>query len=536
MTLTNNPIQSSVEHELALLRAVRAVSIAVSSSLNLDDTMNQALQTIVNVTHAEASGISILDTERNELVLRAQLGWQRDFINENPMRIPIGEGLSSQVINEDRPFIFNHLTGKETYAIPSFTEEHFRSLIMMPMHANAKIVGILSIMSHKANNFDTHTVEMMGSIADIVGVAIDNALLYEKHVEYGEQLDAVLRVSGDGILVTDQNGTIHIINPLTESLLGIQAKDLIGLPIRELPFERSFKEQFTSLLQNRDYKSTESHDFVIPKTGTPVTAMISPIVFKSEISTEAQMDGWVIVLQDRTAQRKAELLHARFIKTITHNMKNPLTATQASLKLIELLTGSENETVIDATQIAYKSIDRLKNMIDELTLIESIDNGLDFSPKNIHLGTFIREIKAMIRPLLEARQAELECQIDESIELCCDVTWMRHAILNCLENALYHNPEKIKITLSVYKKDKLIYFDVVDNGLGIPNRLQSRVFDRFFKIENPYTPNEGGGLGLTIVKAVAEAHEGRTYLRSQPTLGTTLGIMIPHRQNRHGKQ
>src|SRR5690606_25283720 len=126
----------------------------VGQSLDLNKTLETALEVVLEIVDAEASGISLLDEETEVLVLRAQRGWLHDFVADEPMRIPMHEGMTGQVMASDDVIVYNNMTGDEAYAVPSFRDEHFRSIAMAPMHARGRIIGILSIMSHEPDRFD----------------------------------------------------------------------------------------------------------------------------------------------------------------------------------------------------------------------------------------------------------------------------------------------------------------------------------------------------------------------------------------------
>lgn len=194
------------------LAAVNRVAAAVSGSLSLNEVMETALQVVLNTTGAQASGISLIDEEAQELVLRAQKGWLQDFVRERPMRIPLGRGLSGWVIENDDVLVHNDLDERQELAVSSFHEEKFRSIAMAPMHARGKIIGILSIMSYKPFSFDMGHVEVLQNVADTVGVSIDNARLYEASTESQSRLRAVLHSTADGIIATSRDGRIRMIN------------------------------------------------------------------------------------------------------------------------------------------------------------------------------------------------------------------------------------------------------------------------------------------------------------------------------------
>ncbi|MCA9913488.1 MAG: GAF domain-containing protein, partial [Anaerolineae bacterium] len=164
--LQNQLLHQEIRRRVDQISAINTVATTVGHSLDLQVTLDTALKAVTDVVGAEAAGISLIDYETGDVVLRAQLGWINDFVVNNPMRIPAGEGMSGQVIQNDDLIVHNNLTGQEDYAVPSFSKEAFRSIAMAPMHARGRIIGILSIMSHRPDRFDKELVEVLKAIAD----------------------------------------------------------------------------------------------------------------------------------------------------------------------------------------------------------------------------------------------------------------------------------------------------------------------------------------------------------------------------------
>ena len=133
----NRLLSLEVKRRIDQISAINAVATAVSTSLDLDEVLDAALQVVLDVVGAEASGISLINEATNELVLRAQLGWVHDFIKENPMRIPLGAGMSGDVITNNHAVVDNHLEDNHNLAFPSFHKEPFQSIAMAP-HARTR--------------------------------------------------------------------------------------------------------------------------------------------------------------------------------------------------------------------------------------------------------------------------------------------------------------------------------------------------------------------------------------------------------------
>ena len=372
---TDQTIQSDIERRIRLIEGINRVSATMTQSTDLTQTLNTALEVVVDVVGGEASAITLVDHTSNELVLRAQLGWSVDLLSE-PMRIPTDKGMSGEVFRTNAPVVHNDLDGSENYANPRFKETRFRSIVLSPMHARGEIIGILSISSHQPNRFDEEMITVLSVIADTVGVAIDNARLYENNVESFKRLEAILHSSADGILATDRENHIQIVNQKAVELLQTQSKELIGKNLTDIPLPRQSRDQLLFALQDtaRKQKSVE----VSLPNGTQLSIVISPIEFELQIINQLA-NGWVIVLQDVTHLRQEELIRAEFIQAAAHDMKNPLTTSKTAIRLLQDMLPSAQITS-ELIQTADQSLDQLQQLIDDLLQIEKIESGLGFTP------------------------------------------------------------------------------------------------------------------------------------------------------------
>jgi len=161
----NRLLSEEVKRRVDQLAAISAVATSVSQSLDLNQTLTVALQAVLDITNAEAGGISLTDERTGEVVLRAQQGWIHDFVSQRQIRVPLGKGMSGRVFAADDVIVWNDLSQAKELAVPSFREEPFQSIVMAPMHARGKIVGLLSLMSRYKSQFDDEIVGVLRAIA-----------------------------------------------------------------------------------------------------------------------------------------------------------------------------------------------------------------------------------------------------------------------------------------------------------------------------------------------------------------------------------
>lgn len=531
LLLQNQQLHIEIKRRIDQISAINTVAATVGNSLNLDVTLNTALEAVVSVVGAEAAGISLIDEDAQEVVLRAQLGWMNDFVVSNPMRIPMGKGMSGEVITNDDVVFHNDLVAHEEYAVPSFREEAFRSLAMAPMHARGNIIGILSIMSHAPNRITDDIISLLRVIADVVAVAIDNARLYEHHVENENRLKAILYSTADGILATDQASRISLINHTAATMLDVEPNELIGVPLREAAIQTRVRDKLLLALSPEATDSEKSFQVSL-ETGHELSVLVSPVQIASQVEGTNLQDGWVIVLQDITHLREAEIARVQFMQAAAHDMKNPLSVTQSSIHMLHGMLDPNDPMVQEVIGIAETGLNRLHRLIDDLMQIEKIESGYEFNRDEIDIREMSYEISAQIQPLMDNKRVAFKVDIADDVpqNLWIDREWISRAIYNYLENAAKYGGDNGHVWLNVYQQTDMVHFDVVDNGPGIPAWAQARLFDRFYRVKERKDVR-GSGLGLAIVKSVAEAHQGQAYVKSQEGQGSTFGIALPVNAN-----
>lgn len=529
LLVENQLLKEEIKRCISQISAINTIAATIGHSLDLNVTLNTAMESVLTVVDAEASGISLINEAADEIVLRAQIGWIQDFVEDNPMRIPLGKGMSGEVISNDNVLVYNKLSGKENYAFDSFKKEGFRSIVMAPMHARGEIIGILSVMSNKSNQFDDATVSMLRSIADTVGVAIDNSRLHEKHVEHENRLNAILHSTADGILATDLDGRVSVCNYAAAIMLDIEPHEIVGTALREADIQYKVLDQLL-LAMTPENQDEEIQSFQVQvEGGRTISVLVSPVQAPSQVSRSARMeDGWVVVLQDITHIREAEIARVQFIQAAAHDMKNPLSVTQKSISMLEGMIAGDDEMMVEVLGMARNGVGRVQRLIDDLLNIEKIESGYQFKLEEIDVREMLYEISAQAQAYMSERGIDYKMVIDNDVPMLVslDREWIQRALHNYLENSAKYAPDG-SVEFSIFAQNGNLYCEIKDSGSGIPLQAQARLFDRFYRVNSQRKDVGGSGLGLAIVKSVAEAHGGMVYVRSKEGEGSTFGIRIP---------
>ena len=523
---TNRSLDDEVKRQTQQLAAINRVTTAVSASLDLDVTLQTALEAVLSVIPVEAGGISLVDEAAGELVMRAQRGWNNDFVTQ-PMRIKLGEGLSGQVVRTGEVVRTGDPSEDPRHASPAFGEEKVQAMVLAPMHARGKVIGVLSVTSHEPYDFDDDEITVLRAIADQVGLALDNARLYGRTREQQSRLQAILQSTADAIIAIDRYNNISLLNHAAERLFFLSNSEHIGQPLADVPLLPHLREKLFAALEH----GVAGQPFEVQiSDSTYLSGVISP-VYSQGYTEEQRAEGWVIVFQDITHIKEAERARLQFIQTAAHDLRNPLGVTLSALTMLSKNWKDQSATDQEVIGIALSGINRMQDLIDDLLNLERIESGVDFRFDPVVIPEIVERCTIDMGPVMQRRNQKLKVEIDQNMpEFYGDSSWLYRALLNYLSNASKYAPENTTITMQAFEEENNLILQVQDQGPGIPLEAQGRLFERFYRVPGVTRDKvKGTGLGLAIVKSVAEKHDGSVFVISEPGAGSIFGMRMPFR-------
>jgi len=250
--------------------------------------------------------------------------------------------------------------------------------------------------------------------------------------------------------------------------------------------------------------------------------------------------GLVMWLRDITPLRRLERVRRDFVANISHELRTPLT----SIKLLaETVSSGAVDDPVTAAEFALqieREVDHLAQLVDELldlTMIESGQTRLSLEP--LDPADVVAGVVERIRPVAERRDMTIRALTDTEAEpgarAIGDVARLGQALLNLAHNAVKYSKPGGEIRIGWRAHTGRIRFTVADDGIGVPQAHQSRIFERFYKVDRsrarPEDADErlsnSAGLGLAIVRQIAEAHGGAVGVESVERLGSTFWIEVP---------
>ena len=241
----------------------------------------------------------------------------------------------------------------------------------------------------------------------------------------------------------------------------------------------------------------------------------------SSIKSEGNLLGAVILVVDVTEARNAEQLRREFSANVSHELKTPLQGIIGSAELLESGLAKPEDQSRFLGHIRREA-SRLVNLIEDIIRLSQLDEGVELPTESVDLLALAEEVKAILRPSAEEKHVRIA--ISGTGFCVVGVRRMLQEILyNLCDNAIKYNVPGGSVTVHV-ENSRLV---VSDTGIGIPAEHQSRIFERFYRVDKSHSKASGGtGLGLSIVKHAVSYHKAGIQLESTPGKGTTITIQF----------
>jgi two-component system, OmpR family, phosphate regulon sensor histidine kinase PhoR len=240
--------------------------------------------------------------------------------------------------------------------------------------------------------------------------------------------------------------------------------------------------------------------------------------------------GAVLVLHDISELRRLERVRRDFVANVSHEFKTPLTAIQgfAETLLEGALDDQEHRTRF--VEIIRDHAVRLARLTDDLLKLSQIEAGrMDLELRPVNISDLAAACVETLRFQAKKKNHEMELHCDADLpNVTADAGRLREVLINLLENAVQYTPPGGHIEVRVEHADKMVIVTVADNGIGIPQADQERIFERFYRVDSARSREAGGtGLGLSIARHIVEAHDGKIWVDSAVGQGSRFHFSVP---------
>jgi two-component system phosphate regulon sensor histidine kinase PhoR len=355
--------------------------------------------------------------------------------------------------------------------------------------------------------------------------------IYQHVEERRNELEAILRGIGDGVIVADPDLNLLLMNPVATRIFHVKPDVTSSMPLSQvIPHQ-----ELTSLFLNAVHGAEEAivKEISLPsddnKTETIYQALASPI-----LGADGKPRGVVTVLRDVTTQKELERMKSSFLSVVSHELRTPLHSIKGFVDIILMgKTGPISDTQADFLRTVREQTTHLQNLINDLLEFSRLESGqVKLRLTEVSLAEVAVAVMDKLKPLADQGQVRLVNRIAADIPAIeADRLRIEQVLTNLLDNAIKFTPASGVVTISAADMGPEVQVAVSDTGIGIPAGELERIFERFYQVDSGSTrPYRGTGLGLTICKHIVEHHRGRIWAESPAAgqdKGSTFYFVLP---------
>jgi PAS domain S-box-containing protein len=403
------------------------------------------------------------------------------------------------------------------------SDERPEAVMAIALRHENQYYGVLWIAYDQAHTFSEEEVRYLVTLSGQAALAASNARLY-LNAEIGRQrLSAILASTPDPVLVTDQRNRLLLANPAAWRVLGLGVEWEEGKPVEQVITN---KELLTLLQQKADDKGSAEITLADGKVYFGTT---------SSVIAEGHRVGRVCILRDVTSFKQLDSLKSEFVATVSHDLRSPLTLMRGYASMLEIV-GDINEQQGLYVRKIITGVDNMSRLVTDLLDLGRIEAGIGLKLEMVPVRDLVERVTNSQQVQATNRRIQLSIEIPQQTVpvIEADPALLQQALQNLVENALKYTDQGGKVQVRTEVRQNMMVFIVSDNGIGISPLDLPHLFEKFYRGAQAGTKRlRGTGLGLTIVKSIADKHGGRVWVESQLGKSSTFYFAIPiHRSSK----
>lgn len=428
-----------------------------------------------------------------------------------------------------------HIAGIVRLALPLSTLQNVRSGLHKTLGSALLLSFLLTlIFSYILSRLTSRPLQQVAAIAKEIGKGNFNrrlptewrdelgdlaGIMNEMAVKLDDQLsrltaernrlDAILSGMGEGLMVTDREGRISLVNPAFCRLFRVY-DGLIGSPLSHI-------SRHPALLESYDLVSQDKHELQKEMiVQTPEERFLS--THWVPLLNENGMQGVVAVFHDVTELKRLENIRRDFVANVSHELRTPVTVIKGySETVLDGLIAEDPEKTAEFVKIILSHSERLASLLNDLLSLSEMESpAFSFQMNSISMESTVRKVCNLLQGKAEAKGIVIKTSELRTISpVMADQGRLEQVFVNLLDNAVKYSSEGGNVLINVVEEDDSIRISVKDAGPGIPAASIPRLFERFYRVDSGRSRKEGGtGLGLAIVKHIVQLHGGTIWVEN----------------------
>lgn len=372
-----------------------------------------------------------------------------------------------------------------------------------------------------------HSYEEIDALGDSINELAENLEQQQIDLKTSEErIYSLINHLIIGVMLLDENRRIRIVNPVMNELLGV---NLYG-KISHLYTDYVKSAELIELIEE-SYVINEAVNSEIliyfPEEKT-LDANVVPVPGK-----EQGEQSYIVLLYDITEIRRLENIRTDFAANVSHELRTPITALKGFSET--LLDGAmyDEEVLVEFLEIMLKESTRLDSMVQDILQLSKLEQRkVSVSNDWIRIREVTEEIFQILQQKIELKQMSYSIEEKTPVSIFTNREQLKQVLMNLIANAITYTPEKGTVIVDISQVADEAQIQIIDSGIGIPEKEQTRIFERFYRIDKARSRNSGGtGLGLSIVKWLIDSMNGDIELYSEVNVGTTFKVILPIENN-----
>lgn len=574
-------LAEQVEELSMMHRADRELGTNLDTRRIMTLTMDWALRR----TGAESGMLLLIDDNKRGLIPSIKLGYiDPSFSYDEHNPVPLGDDVVGRAVYAGETQVV--LDASETENETAFFAEA-NSQLAVPISMRGEVLGVIILASTREGMFGETEVSFLERLGRRAAVALDNARLFRQAEQMADDMtllytasraitstleqDAMLQRIAQAITVTLECSSAVMFNyqadvgeleVRTVYRLGTahDAQEVLPelnerIPVTVFPaMELAVEQEHPVVLRAADPAvSSLDRQYLIDRQ--IYVLILMPLLAQNEIiglvgvyegrrdrlfSSSDVFKAETMASQAAVALRQSMLysevselgkIKSEMIRMASHDLRNPL---NNIMGYVELMAMSMERQGIAPEQVGYlnnlrRGTKAMQSLLEDLLTLERIESERRVAWTPLDLSGLVYEVVESQRSSANLKDQTLEfMRATEPAIVIGSETQLRQAVANLVGNAIKYTPDEGHIKVEFWRDDDRLHFLVKDNGYGISPERQKRLFERFYRAQEPGTDHIGGtGLGLSLVKTVIERHGGQVWFESQSGVGSMFGFWLP---------
>lgn len=533
------------EAELATLNDIAA---AVTSSLDPREIYHLVMEKINQFFHVDAGSLLMLDEETGELVFVMTLEEGQEKLVG--LRVPPGLGIVGDVARTQQ-YAIVHDPEQDARFYRQVSEGigyNVQSILCVPIVVKGRTIGVIELLNKRTGHFTEEEAIRLTRMAATIGIALENAHLFQQVSTVRDRFEAIVNSTSDGILMADMRGVIVTGNPAAARIFHRSREALIGCRLEELIEELMSK---ALVVEEPPWLNEGAPHRVIEMELSEGAVRYLRHTILPVRDTAGMQIGSIALFEDIAKDRELARLRDDYTGMLIHDLRAPLTAIMNGIMMVRRGFGGDlSAQQQELLSIAYQGSETMLAMVNTLLDISKMEQGrMTLNYEQLSPYDLVEEAIERLQVAAQQRQITLARDLAAGLpRIEVDRDKIVRVLQNLIDNAVKFSPDRGAVTIGVRylslptdatggehpalsftipalpAGEWLVYW-VRDEGPGIPPQYHARIFEKFGQVQQQ--KSRGTGLGLTFCKLAVEAHHGQIWLQSHEGLGSTFAFALP---------